>query len=92
MDISSAQAMENHDNEYLNTAATARELGVSKRRVQALINSGRLPARKLARDWLILRVDVELVRERRPGRPRKSEDQEAQAKEPEAGDTMQPVA
>ena len=47
------------------------ELGVSVRRVVALINAGKLPAKKLGRDWVIRRSDLEFVRVRKPGRPPK---------------------
>ena len=47
------------------------ELGVSVRRVVALINAGKLPAKKLGRDWVIRKSDLRLVRDRKPGRPAK---------------------
>ncbi|MFO7687201.1 MAG: helix-turn-helix domain-containing protein [Desulfobacterales bacterium] len=47
------------------------ELGVSVRRVLALINAGKLPAKKLGRDWVIRKSDLGLVRVRKPGRPAK---------------------
>lgn len=58
--------------EYLTTGEAARLLGVTARRVQTLINAGRLPATKVGRDWLIARADLDAVRERKPGRPRKA--------------------
>jgi excisionase family DNA binding protein len=54
----------------LTTTEVAEELFISKRRVQALIKAGRLPAKKVGRDWLIKRTDLDLVADRRPGRPR----------------------
>ena len=55
----------------LTTAQAATELGVSVRRVQALIKSGRLKANKAGRDYLIHPSALARVRDRQPGRPRK---------------------
>ena len=55
----------------LTTREAAEILGVSVRRVQALISAGRLPATKHGRDWLILSVDLARVADRKPGRPPK---------------------
>jgi len=59
----------------LNTTAAAARLGISPRRIAALIVAGRLPAQKIGRDWLIEETDLALVAERRPGnrtgRPRR---------------------
>ena len=51
----------------MTTAEAATELGVSVRRVQALIRAGRLAATKAGRDWLIASKDLATVRERPPG-------------------------
>lgn len=56
----------------LTTAEAARLLGISRARVHALIASRRLPARKIGRDWTIVRADLGLVSDRRPGRPRRA--------------------
>jgi len=56
-------------NDYLTTAQAAEELGVTAARVRQLILSGSLPAKKIGRDWAIERDDLELVRERKLGRP-----------------------
>ena len=53
----------------LTTADAARELGVSKRRVQALIAAGRLKAERFGFLWMIDSRDLEAVRHRPPGRP-----------------------
>jgi excisionase family DNA binding protein len=53
----------------LTTSQAAELLYVSRRRVEALINAGRLPAQKIGRDWLIRPEDLELVKVRKPGRP-----------------------
>ena len=59
----------------LTTSQVAKELGVSPRRVQALIKAGRLRAERVGRDWLIRPRDVDAVRDRKggwpKGRPRK---------------------
>lgn len=52
------------------TTEAAAALGVTPRRVVALIGAGRLPATKLGRDWLIRSTDLAKVRERKAGRPR----------------------
>jgi excisionase family DNA binding protein len=54
----------------LDSAEAARALGVSKSRIQALVRLGRLPAVKVGSAWAIRPADLELVRVRRPGRPR----------------------
>jgi hypothetical protein len=67
--------MSKRDDELLNTLQVAVELGVTQRRVLALIKAGRLPSRLLYPQrqksvHLVRRGDLELVRERKPGRPR----------------------
>jgi excisionase family DNA binding protein len=53
----------------LTTKEAADSLGVSERRVRALITDKRLPAEKKGRDYLINEKDLKLVRDRKPGRP-----------------------
>lgn len=55
----------------LNTTQVSKILGVNKSRVRQFIAAGRLPARKIGRDWLVKEEDLELVRHRKIGRPRK---------------------
>lgn len=55
----------------LTTKEVAERLGVSVRRVHALIQDARLPAQKFGRDYLINEKDLKLVGDRKPGRPRK---------------------
>lgn len=43
--------------------------GLSLRRVQDLITDGRLPAQKIGNSYVINEKDLELVKERTPGRP-----------------------
>ena len=61
----------NHKGEMISTSEAAKELGVTTIRVRALISAGRLPAQKIGRDWIIRRVDLDLVRVRKPGRTSK---------------------
>jgi excisionase family DNA binding protein len=58
--------------DLLTVSEAAKELGVSNRRVHALIAAERLPARKLGSYYVIKRKDMDLVRERTVGRPAKS--------------------
>lgn len=55
----------------LTTPQVAERLGVTVRRVQALIKDGRLPSQQFGRDHLIKESDLKLVENRKPGRPRK---------------------
>lgn len=61
------------------TNQAAQELGVTPVRVRAMIRAGRLQAEKFGRDYVIKESDLELVRERKTGRPPKE-------KSPEAGE------
>ena len=56
----------------LTTKEAAVKLGISRRRINDLINSGRLPAEKVGRDHLIKVEDLKLVEDRKPGRPPKA--------------------
>lgn len=59
----------------LNTKDAGQILGISAIRIRDLINAGRLPAQKIGRDYLIDEKDLELVRERKVGRPKKQKDE-----------------
>jgi excisionase family DNA binding protein len=59
--------------DYLTTKQAAERLGITPRRVQALIEAERLPAQKFGRDYMIREKDLKLVEERKAGRPRKTE-------------------
>jgi excisionase family DNA binding protein len=61
---------------YLTTPQVAKRLGVSIRRVQALIKAGRLPSRQYGRDHIINEADLALVADRKPGRPKKADEGE----------------
>lgn len=58
----------------LTTQEVAAELGITTRRVLALIRAGRLPAVKHGRDWLIDPAELEAFSPRPRGRPRKQKD------------------
>ncbi|MGH9947679.1 MAG: helix-turn-helix domain-containing protein [Pyrinomonadaceae bacterium] len=55
--------------EPLTTKQASEILGVSRRRVIALIEQGKLKARKFSNVYMILRKDLEPVRIRKNGRP-----------------------
>lgn len=60
---------------FIPTKEAASRLGISKQRVWQLIQSGKLPAQKVGRDWVIDEKDLDLpqVRYRKPGKPRKTD-------------------
>ncbi len=53
----------------LTARAASAALGVTERRVRALIEAGALPATRLGRTWVIRPDDLRAVRTRKPGRP-----------------------
>jgi len=53
----------------IGVAQAAERLGVTDGRVRVLITSGRLPAQKVGRDWVINESDLRLVAVRIPGNP-----------------------
>ena len=57
--------------ELLTTKQAAEKLGITPRRVQALVTAGRLPATKFGRDYMIKESDLKLVQDRKVGRPKK---------------------
>jgi len=56
----------------ISTAEAAKRLGVTQSRVQKMIAAKRLKAIKVGREWLIDPKDLEAVKDRKVGRPRKS--------------------
>jgi excisionase family DNA binding protein len=58
---------------FITNKEAAARLGISKQRVWQLIQSGKLPAQKVGRDWIIDVNDLRRpeIRNRKPGRPRK---------------------
>jgi excisionase family DNA binding protein len=57
----------------MTTQEAADELGVSVRRITELIRTGRLPSERFGKAHAIREEDLELVRDRKPGRPPKKE-------------------
>jgi excisionase family DNA binding protein len=58
---------------YITSAQAAARLGITPRRVLALIKSGRLPADRPGLEWLIDPADLAKVADRKPGRPRRQQ-------------------
>jgi len=56
---------------FLTTKEAAEKLGITPRRVLALIEVGKLPASKFGRDYMIKEADLKLVEDRKVGRPKK---------------------
>jgi excisionase family DNA binding protein len=56
----------------LTTAQAAEKLGISSRRLLVLIQDGRLPAQPFGGTYMIQEKDLKLVRDRKPGRPKKA--------------------
>jgi excisionase family DNA binding protein len=69
------------DKIFITTTEAAARLGVTVRRVQAMINDGVLPAQKSGRDWLIQEHDLGAVQliTRKVGRPGKQARKVAEA-------------
>ena len=61
--------------DHLTTQQASEVLGVTPQRVLALIHSGRLPAVKLGRDWLIAMRDLEKFEKRPQGNYKLTPDQ-----------------
>ncbi len=57
----------------ISTKEASEKLGVSVLRVQQLIWAKRLPAKRIGRDYVIDETDLQLVKERKNGRPPKVE-------------------
>lgn len=56
---------------FLTVPEVAERLGITRQRVLALINHGRLPAQRLGyRRWIVDERDLALVTERKPGAPK----------------------
>ena len=56
----------------ISTTEAAKRLGVTANRVRAMIRSKRLKAIKVGHEWLIDPKDLDAVRDRKVGRPRKA--------------------
>jgi len=55
----------------LTTAQAAEKLGISQRRVQALITAGKIKATMAGKTWLIDPTELKKIKNRNPGRPPK---------------------
>lgn len=55
----------------LTTKEAAARLGITPRRVTALIRAKKLPAEKFGASYMINEKDLAKVRHRKPGRPKK---------------------
>jgi excisionase family DNA binding protein len=64
--------MSNGETKLLSVKQAAAALGVNRQRVQQLIESKRLPAEKVGAYYVIREADLELVQERKVGRPPKA--------------------
>ena len=58
-------------NDFISTKVASEKLGLSIRRVQALITSGRLPAEKIGNSYVVREQNLKLVEDRPTGRPAK---------------------
>ncbi len=58
----------------LTAQQVAERLGVTVRRVQAMVKDGRLPATRFGRALVIRESDLSLVQHRAPGRPKTTPD------------------
>jgi excisionase family DNA binding protein len=61
----------------ISTSEAAEKLGVHITRVQVLIREGRLPAQRIGRTYVIDEADLKLVEDRKVGRPRKAQSENA---------------
>jgi excisionase family DNA binding protein len=57
----------------LTTKEAAARLGITAGRVRQMVLAGQLPAQKFGRDLVIAESDLNLVEDRKPGRPLKTE-------------------
>ena len=56
----------------LTTEEAAAQLDITSARVRQMIIAGRLPAQRFGRSHMILESDLQLVEDRKPGRPPKA--------------------
>lgn len=61
--------MRTNSQDLISVTEAADRLGVTRGRVAQLISEGRLPASKVGHVFVIQAQDLELVKDRRPGRP-----------------------
>jgi excisionase family DNA binding protein len=65
---------------YLTTKETAEKLGVSAGRVRQMVLAGQLHAEKFGRELMISETDIQAVRNRKTGRPKKTENGKGETK------------
>jgi len=58
---------------YITTKEAAEKLNVSEGRIRQLVADGRLPAVKVGQTNLVKESDLELVKDRKTGRPKKED-------------------
>ncbi len=63
--------MKDETSNLLSVTETAKRLGVIRQRVFQLIKSGKLPAVMIGSQYVIKESDLELVKDRKTGRPPK---------------------
>jgi excisionase family DNA binding protein len=56
----------------ISTEEAAAELGISRRRIAAMILNKQIPTRRIGRSLYVYQADLDAVRIRKPGRPRKN--------------------
>jgi excisionase family DNA binding protein len=78
--------MSGDETKLLSVRQAAAALGVNRQRVQQLIESKRLPAQKVDTYYVIREVDLELVRERKAGRPPKAKAETVSKESKKKGD------
>ena len=73
------------ESKLLSVREAAEALGVNRQRVQQLIESKRLPAEKVGAFYVIREIDLELVRERKVGRPPRAKAETSMATKKKGG-------
>jgi excisionase family DNA binding protein len=63
--------MSDETNNLLSVTEVAKRLGIIRQRVFQLIQSGKLPAVMVGSQYVIKESDLELVKDRKTGRPKK---------------------
>lgn len=74
METTVIKRLEDEVSEMLTTKQAGDALGVSASRIRQLILERRLPAKRYGRDLFIKRSDLDLIKDRPPGRPKKEGD------------------
>jgi excisionase family DNA binding protein len=64
----------NDEDKLLSVAEAAEKLGVTRARVNQLIDAGRIPAQKIGRSFVVKESDLKQVEIRKAGRPAKQKE------------------